>query len=160
MSELSCPACDDVARALEGDDPWAVAVLETGVVRLNANQYYRGATFFVSRTCVREIHELPKPVRAVHLAEMAAVAEAVFRAFKPRKLNYEALGNSVPHLHWWLTPRHADDPRPAGPIWENLDFLRAQWTASSRPTDAARTQLRGELLAALELTDAAVTPTP
>ena len=32
------------------------------------------------------------------------------RWVRPRKMNYEALGNSVPHLHWWLTPRHTDDP--------------------------------------------------
>ena len=57
---------------------------------------------------------------------MAEVAEALFRVFSPRKLNYEALGNSVPHLHWWLTPRYVDDPRPHAPIWEDLDFLRAQ----------------------------------
>jgi diadenosine tetraphosphate (Ap4A) HIT family hydrolase len=55
----------------------------------------------------------------------------------------------VPHLHWWLTPRHRDDPRPAGPIWENLDVLRDMWTeggfAPAHELEAAAGQLRDEL---------------
>ena len=54
--------------------------------------------------------------------EMSDVAQAMFHAFNPRKLNYEALGNMVPHLHWWLTPRYDDDSRPRAPIWEDFDF--------------------------------------
>ncbi len=52
--------------------------------------------------------------RQGHLMEMASVAAAVFHAVDARKMNYQALGNSVAHLHWWLTPRHRDDPHPRG----------------------------------------------
>jgi diadenosine tetraphosphate (Ap4A) HIT family hydrolase len=116
---------------------------------LNPTQYHRGATFFVARSCVREIHELPAGERTAHLAEMVAVAHAVHVAFRPRRLNYEALGNSVPHLHWWITPRHRDDPRPSGPIWEDHDFLRAQWTGGCRPPAEERDALRQLLFEAL-----------
>jgi diadenosine tetraphosphate (Ap4A) HIT family hydrolase len=81
---------------------------------------------------------------------MAAVAHAVYVAFQPRKMNYEALGNSVPHLHWWLTPRHNDDPRPIGPIWEDHDFLRVLWTSGEQPTPDDRDALRHQVLEALE----------
>jgi diadenosine tetraphosphate (Ap4A) HIT family hydrolase len=87
---------------------------------------------------------------------MAQVAQVVFEAVQPRKLNYEALGNSVPHLHWWLTPRHHDDPRPGGPIWEDLDFLRAQWTGTARPSDDERNTLRRTLLDQLERSGATI----
>lgn len=115
-----CPNCDANDDADRGDDPWAVARLQTGYVKLAPTQYYWGATFFVAKACVRELHELSTPDRQSHLMEMSEVAEAVFHAFAPRKLNYEALGNSVPHLHWWLTPgtpTTLDRPNRSGKTW-------------------------------------------
>jgi diadenosine tetraphosphate (Ap4A) HIT family hydrolase len=105
---------------------------------------------------VIELHELSGPDRQSHLIEMSEVAAAVFTAFAPRKLNYEALGNTVPHLHWWLTPRHANDPRPTGPIWEDMDFLRALWTGGMRPGDHEREHLQHRLLAAVEQRDVVI----
>jgi diadenosine tetraphosphate (Ap4A) HIT family hydrolase len=32
------------------------------------------------------------------------------------KLNYDLLGNSLPHLHTHVIPRYADDPRPGWPF--------------------------------------------
>jgi diadenosine tetraphosphate (Ap4A) HIT family hydrolase len=36
-------------------------------------------------------------------------------------LNYELLGNQVPHLHWHLFPRYRDDPEALKPVWLALD---------------------------------------
>lgn len=146
----ACPNCDANDAADQGDDPWAVARLETGYVKLSPTQYFRGATFFVAKACVRELHELSRPDRRSHLMEMSEVAAAVFTAFAPEKLNYEALGNSVPHLHWWLTPRQANDARPTAPIWEDMDFLHALWTGETRPDDSERHHVQRSLLAALQ----------
>jgi diadenosine tetraphosphate (Ap4A) HIT family hydrolase len=146
----ACPICASNRAADEGDDPWFVARLGTGYVRLNRTQYYRGATFFAARVCVAELHDLVSPVRQAHLTEMADVAAAVFDAFSARKMNYEALGNTVPHLHWWLTPRHADDSDPRRPIWENLDFLRAEQGHGAQPDEAERDKLKATLLGAME----------
>ena len=121
----------------------------TGYVRLNPTQYYRGATFFVCGVCVAELHELPSDIRSAHLEEMSVVAHAVFEAFQPRKMNYEALGNSVPHLHWWLTPRHHDDPRPRRPIWEDPGFARTRSTGSPPVSDDERNEARRTILDAL-----------
>jgi diadenosine tetraphosphate (Ap4A) HIT family hydrolase len=156
MTTVACRACGENDAAEHGDDPWAVARLETGVVRLNPTQYHRGATFFVSTVCVAELHELDPRTRATHLEEMAEVAHAVFRYAGPRKMNYEALGNSVAHLHWWITPRHHDDPRPGGPIWEDLDFLRAQRSGDSVPAEAERDHLRLGLLTELRRAPVAI----
>lgn len=147
-----CRACLDNDRAARGEDEFAVAELSSGIVRLNPTQYYQGAAFFVARRCVAELHELTDKERAAFLEEMTVVARAVHTAFSPRKLNYELHGNSVPHLHWWITPRYAHDPRPRSPIWENLDFLRAQWTGNARPTPEALADLRDRLLSALSAT--------
>ncbi|MGH9016710.1 MAG: HIT family protein [Acidimicrobiales bacterium] len=122
-----CWICDENARQSSGPCDGAVAELETGFVRLHRRQRYRGQTFFASKACVREFYHLEPAVQARHLRELARVSAAVDAAFSPQKLNIESLGNGVPHLHWWITPRYADDPRPRSPIWENLDWLRDMW---------------------------------
>lgn len=125
------------------DNPYLVAELETGYALLADNQHIPGYTIFVSKTCVPELHDLPPGVRSRFLSEMALVAEAVFRAFAPRKLNEELLGNSVAHLHWHIFPRYEDDPNPQWPVWNNDEFLRA---APVTPIDAAVLAERGEQL--------------
>jgi diadenosine tetraphosphate (Ap4A) HIT family hydrolase len=145
-----CPLCEENERHAATARPEDVVGLGTGWVRLHPNQRYRGAAFFVSRLCVREVYHLDHHTRSRHLAELAEVCEAMDAVFSPVKMNIESLGNGVPHLHWWITPRHADDPRLNAPIWENLDFLRELWTgtggaeATALEADAAR--LRVELL--------------
>jgi len=89
VAENPCRACQENWDAGRGDDPWAVARIGTGYVRLNPTQYYRGATFFICRVCVAELHELPAELRSAHLEEMAQVAHAVFQAVGARKMNYE-----------------------------------------------------------------------
>jgi diadenosine tetraphosphate (Ap4A) HIT family hydrolase len=32
-------------------------------------------------------------------------------------MNYELLGNMVPHMHWHLVPRFREDPLWPRPIW-------------------------------------------
>ena len=43
------------------------------------------------------------------MEEMTQVAEAVARAFRPQKMNYELLGMGDAHLHWHLFPRRDGD---------------------------------------------------
>jgi diadenosine tetraphosphate (Ap4A) HIT family hydrolase len=117
-----CFICDENARHDAGTAVGIVATTATGYVRLNRVQRYRGAAFFCAREHVREVYDLDEPVRSAHLAEMALVAEALDEVFSPAKMNVESLGNSVPHLHWWLTPRYADDADPLAPIWVDEAF--------------------------------------
>jgi diadenosine tetraphosphate (Ap4A) HIT family hydrolase len=128
-----CPICTDNAAADNGTDPWLIARLHTGYVRLAPNQYFRGSVFFVARQCVREVFELDASVRGRHLEEMADVAAAVNDAFE--------------------TPRYETDPRARGPIWEDLDFLRALWGEGGRPSPEERAALRDSLLRALRSRD-------
>ena len=44
------------------------------------------------------------------------MGRAIEAAFRPVKMNYETLGNAVPHLHTHVMPRYADDPRPGFPF--------------------------------------------
>ncbi len=73
---------------------------------------------------------------------MADVAEAVFRAFEPRKLNYELLGNSVTHLHWHIFPRYDSDPNPRWPVWNNDEFLQSPRRTDIDPAELAEMRER------------------
>jgi diadenosine tetraphosphate (Ap4A) HIT family hydrolase len=151
-----CHICVDNEAQDRGREHWGVARLRSGYVRLNPNQYFRGQCFFLSKHCVHELHDFAREDRDAHLAEMAEVASSVFNAFSPRKLNYEALGNGAPHLHWWITPRYVTDPRPQAPIWEDLEFLRAQWTNGGRASNEELETTKLRLLSALRASDVVI----
>ena len=43
---------------------------------------------------------------------MLRVGRAIETVLEPVKMNYNLLGNSLPHLHTHVMPRYADDPAP------------------------------------------------
>lgn len=54
--------------------------------------------------------------------ELLRVGRAVESTFENVKMNYETLGNSVPHLHTHVIPRAPLDPAPNRPLpWSYLD---------------------------------------
>ena len=55
----------------------------------------------------------------------------------PEKINLASLGNMVPHLHWHVIPRFADDPHFPNAVWssrvrESVRALPADFTAMLR----------------------------
>lgn len=145
----SCLICNRIEMIASEKNPYFVAELETGYVVIGDDQFFRGYTLFLCKEHVYELHELDTAFRTRFLNEMAQVSEAVFRAFKPKKLNYELLGNGDPHLHWHLFPRHENDPKPLGPIWDIDKSLRQSYKITSAPEDLL--QLKTQLLKELEI---------
>jgi diadenosine tetraphosphate (Ap4A) HIT family hydrolase len=77
----------------------------------------RGYTVVVWRgRHVAEPTELSEEEAAAYWLEVLRVAHALERHLEPVKLNYDVLGNSLPHLHTHIVPRYADDPRPGWPF--------------------------------------------
>jgi diadenosine tetraphosphate (Ap4A) HIT family hydrolase len=77
----------------------------------------RGLTVAVFRgRHVVEPTELTDAEAASYGQEVLRVARAIEVVFAPIKLNYNVLGNAVPHLHTHIVPRYADDPRPGWPF--------------------------------------------
>jgi diadenosine tetraphosphate (Ap4A) HIT family hydrolase len=48
--------------------------------------------------------------------EVLRVGRAIETQFAPIKMNYQTLGNGLPHLHTHLVPRYADDVAPGNPL--------------------------------------------
>ena len=65
---------------------------------------------------VAEPTELDAGELAGFWADVTTAARAIECRFQPLKMNWMALGNSVPHLHVHLVPRYRSDPSPGGPI--------------------------------------------
>lgn len=66
---------------------------------------------------VREMTDLD-PASQQHLLRVVLTVESVLRAeLSPHKINLATLGNQVPHLHWHVIPRFADDAHFPDPVW-------------------------------------------
>ncbi|AJE04265.1 HIT family protein [Geobacter pickeringii] len=108
-----CPMCTKW-----NDEPaLRIAELEHTYVLLNRDQFFPGYTFVFTKEHVTELFHLPPRVRQGIVEEVTVVAEALYNLLRPAKMNYELLGNMVPHMHWHLVPRFATDPLWPRPIW-------------------------------------------
>jgi diadenosine tetraphosphate (Ap4A) HIT family hydrolase len=110
------------------------------------------------RVILVDDHDYPGYCRVIwnaHVAEMTdlaaaqitrlmgavlAVEEALRAILKPEKINLASLGNVVPHLHWHVIPRFADDAH----------FPQSIWGPRQREPDAARLAQRRAQFAALQ----------
>lgn len=108
-----CVMCARVA----GEGPLFIADLGTSRAYLNEDQFFAGWVFVVLKHHALELYDLEPQERASLIEEVSRVARALADVYRPVKMNYELLGNKVPHIHWHLVPRLPDDPEPGWPVW-------------------------------------------
>jgi diadenosine tetraphosphate (Ap4A) HIT family hydrolase len=119
-----CVLC---GRSSIDDDDWGTRVFTGGV--LDAFVWKTGIVpgYVVAVWRARHVAEpteLAPDEAAAYWAELLHVGRAVERCFTPAKMNYETLGNNVPHLHTHIVPRPWDgDPSPNAPL--SFDYLDA-----------------------------------
>ena len=114
MTGEPCVMCDKYGRS---GGPLHIADLALSRVFLHEDQFFPGYVLLVLRRHVTELYDLPAADRATLMEEVSRVAQALAQVFRPVKMNYELLGNLVPHIHWHLVPRLATDPGLRSPIW-------------------------------------------
>jgi diadenosine tetraphosphate (Ap4A) HIT family hydrolase len=111
-----CPSCAEGRpdQTPAGVRFFAGAVADAYLVRADIQ---RGLAFVVWRgRHVAEPTELSDDEAAAYGREVLTAGRAIEAAFAPVKMNYNLLGNHVPHLHTHIVPRYADDPRPGWPF--------------------------------------------
>jgi diadenosine tetraphosphate (Ap4A) HIT family hydrolase len=128
--ESGCPFCLKLAALATLPADEVVWQFPQSVVLLGPWQFYHGYCILVARRHATELYELTPDERRAYLDELCLLAQAVAACFRPHKLNYELLGNQVPHLHWHLFPRYTNDPNILHPVWLTLD--RAERDAAER----------------------------
>jgi diadenosine tetraphosphate (Ap4A) HIT family hydrolase len=120
-----CPLCAAVASAPTADE-WGHTVvdLRLGRLRLAANQSSPGYCVLICAHHACEPHELTDDERRRFFDDMSDAGHAIGRVFEATKMNFQLLGNLVPHLHAHITPRYHGDPVPGGPISPDPRSLR------------------------------------
>ena len=111
-----CPICAE-GRPEETPGGLRIFAGDLSDAYLNRGGVQRGLTHVYWRgRHVVEPTELSDDEASAFWREVLIVGRALERSLEPVKLNYNILGNSVPHLHTHLVPRYADDPRPGWPF--------------------------------------------
>ena len=113
FSMNTCTMC----QKWEEEPELRIVELDHCHVLLNRDQFFPGYTLVFTREHVTELFHLDRDTRAAVMEEVAAVAFGLYKLFGPDKMNYELLGNMVPHMHWHLVPRFRSDRLWPRPIW-------------------------------------------
>jgi len=107
---LSCALCDTPGGKLLWQDDFC------RVVRADEPDY-PGFLRVILNAHVMEMTDL-SPTEQQDLMRVVLATEATLReVMAPDKVNLASLGNVVPHLHWHVIPRFADDPHFPNPVW-------------------------------------------
>jgi diadenosine tetraphosphate (Ap4A) HIT family hydrolase len=78
---------------------------------------YPGFVRVIWQAHMAEFSDLTAQDRQDLMALVNRVEQVVRAVMQPTKINLAALGNMVPHLHWHVIPRYADDAHFPGAIW-------------------------------------------
>jgi diadenosine tetraphosphate (Ap4A) HIT family hydrolase len=113
MSDPSCTVCRGTwpGRAL------VIGDLGLSMAYLNEDQYFPGWTVLVFKRHATELFHLAPTERIQLMEEVSRLAKVLAETFTAAKMNYELLGNQIPHIHWHVIPRLPRDPSPLQPIW-------------------------------------------
>ena len=88
----------------------------------------RGYTVVIWRgRHVADPTELADDEARAYFAEVLKVGRAIEHELRPIKMNFELLGNSLPHLHTHVVPRYLDDGEPGHPA----HFMRTDHTSET-----------------------------
>ena len=111
-----CPMCEQ-GRPEETEYGARIFAGEVSDAYLQRENLQRGYTVVIWRgRHVAEPTELAPEEAAQYWRELLEVGRRIERSLQPVKLNYDILGNSLPHLHTHVMPRYADDPKPGWPF--------------------------------------------
>jgi len=127
-----CELCDrDEGEVLHRDRQLRVVLVD--------DAQYPGFCRVIWSAHIREMTDLSAPERSALMDAVWLVESAVRDVMQPQKVNLASLGNVVPHLHWHVIPRYADDAHFPGPVWAQ----------PKREPDAAQLAARHALLPTL-----------
>jgi diadenosine tetraphosphate (Ap4A) HIT family hydrolase len=132
----SCELCrEDGGEVLFRNEQLRVVLID------DAN--YPGFCRVIWNAHAQEMTDIAPSDRQLLMAVVWQIEVAQRDVLQPLKINLAALGNMVPHVHWHLIPRYADDAHFPNPIWAQASRITPE------PTLAARRALLPALRAAI-----------
>jgi diadenosine tetraphosphate (Ap4A) HIT family hydrolase len=114
---IGCEMCES-ARADSDQNGIRIMATENTDAVLQRAAVQSGYTLVIWRgRHITEPTELTGREASDYWLDVLTVARALMEHYNPIKMNYETLGNSLPHLHTHLVPRYATgDPAPGKPF--------------------------------------------
>lgn len=111
--------CARIERIRAGTDPLLITELRRSYLVLHKHQAYPGWCTLFYKDHAEHLDVLPMSEQAALWEDVMEAASRIRRACAPRRLNYENLGNVVPHVHWHIIPRYDQplDPDPGSVVW-------------------------------------------
>ncbi|MEO0316630.1 MAG: hypothetical protein RL404_307 [Pseudomonadota bacterium] len=96
---------------------------------------------------VKEITDLNELDRMLLMDVLWQVEHVVRDLMQPEKINLACFGNVVPHLHWHVIPRYADDAHFPQPVWgqKQREPSPASLAARAERLPALRAKMRQRL---------------
>lgn len=118
-----------VEAAREGKNPRVIARLGSGWAVLGDTQFLRGYCLLLPDPVVGSLNDLDEEGRSAYLLDMTRLGDAVLRVCRPRRINYEILGNLEPALHAHVFPRYTEEPEHlrTRPVWL---YPQEAWTGA------------------------------
>ena len=129
-ADAVCPLCQPQEETVL----WRNALLR--VILVN-DPYYPGFCRVIANRHAKEMTDLAPDERAQVMASVWTVESVLRELLSPDKINLASLGNVVPHLHWHVIPRFADDRHFPDPVW-----AAPRREGMAHPVDAARLRQR------------------
>lgn len=109
-ADTVCPLCQPEKETVL----WRNALLR--VILVN-DPHYPGFCRVIVNRHVKEMTDLAPDERAQVMASVWTVESVLRELLSPEKINLASLGNVVPHLHWHVIPRFADDRHFPDAVW-------------------------------------------
>lgn len=131
---LTCPLCQATGETVLWRDEFS------RIIYVTDTPDYLGCCRVILNRHVREMTDLAQEERTRLMEAVWKTEQAVRAVLQPDKINLASLGNVVPHLHWHVIPRFANDRHFPNPIWGEA-LREPTQTDRSGLLDALRQQL-------------------
>jgi diadenosine tetraphosphate (Ap4A) HIT family hydrolase len=134
-----CPKC---AEGRVDDDGWGHRFLEhdyaDAYLLRHAPQPGYAVVVFRGGRHVADPCELTDTETVGYWRAIRAAVRGIEAVYNPCHVNYQILGNAVPHVHTHVVPRYVNDPSPERPLGD---------TAWARATDITPNDFESQILA-------------
>jgi diadenosine tetraphosphate (Ap4A) HIT family hydrolase len=110
LADVACALCVQSGGEVLWDDGFARIVLAD-------EAEHPGFCRVILNAHKKEMTDLTEAERERLMGLVYVLERALRQLLQPDKVNLASLGNMVPHVHWHVIPRFADDPHFPGAIW-------------------------------------------
>ena len=131
MTTPACALCvEDGGEILFSTSQWRIVLVD--------NAQHPGFCRVIWNDHVSEMTDLVPEDRSELMRTVCQVEAIMRNTLQADKINLASLGNVVPHLHWHVIARYADDAQFPSPIWAEAMRVTAPEVLEARKAQLPR----------------------